>query len=126
MTTKELQRDRPHTPTGLKSPPLLLQDTAAFHSFNKLTEKRLKHHRPSHTQARRAREVNTMNNKLSAPVKSLCSKIALERTRPAQWNEASQLRRLAINMLDSGHSDGAVIAWLQALLGDALQAHARR
>lgn len=63
---------------------------------------------------------------LSAPVKSLCNKVALERTRPAQWNEANQLRRQAIDMLGSGQSDGAVIAWLQALLGDALQAHARR
>ena len=126
MTTKELQRDRPHTPTGLKSPPLLLQDTGAFHSFNKLTEIRLKHNHPSHTQARRAREDNPMNSKLSAPVKSLCNKIALERTRPVQWHEASQLRRKAIDMLGSGQSDGAVIAWLQALLGDALKSHARR
>ena len=77
-------------------------------------------------QARRARETNTMNIKLSAPVKSLCNKIALERTRPAQWNEAAQLRRKANDMLGSGQSDDAVIAWLQALLGDALQAQARR
>ena len=66
-----------------------------------------------------------MKTKLPPPVRSLCSKIALERTRPAQWNEATQLRRKAIDMLGSGQSDGAVIAWLQALLGDALQAHAR-
>ena len=67
-----------------------------------------------------------MNNKLSAPVKSLCNKIALERVRPAQWNEAAQLRRKANDMLGSGQSDGAVLATLQALLGDALQAQARR
>lgn len=41
-------------------------------------------------------------------------------------NEAAQLRRKANDMLDGGQSDGAVIAWLEALHGDALQAQARR
>lgn len=67
-----------------------------------------------------------MNNKLSAPVKSLCNKIALERTRPATWQTAARLRSEAQDKLTAGRSAGEVEAWLQALLGDALVAQARR
>lgn len=63
---------------------------------------------------------------LPASIKSLCGKVALERTRRAQWDEGAQLRRKANDMLTSGQSDNAVQAWLQALLGDALVAQARR
>lgn len=62
---------------------------------------------------------------LPASIKSLCGKVALERNRRAQWDDGAQLRRKASGMLTSGQSDSAVLAWLQALLGDALTAQAR-
>lgn len=67
-----------------------------------------------------------MTTPLPASIKSLCSRVALERNRRAQWDEAAQLRRKANEMLTSGQSPDALTAWLQALLGDALTAQARR
>lgn len=63
--------------------------------------------------------------KLPTETKSLCSRIALERTRPAQWKTASELRRQAQAMLVSGQPPMMVEAHLQALLGDALKAQAK-
>ena len=62
--------------------------------------------------------------KLPTETKSLCSRIALERTRPAQWKAASELRKVAQAMLVSGSTPMMVAAHLQALLGDALRAQA--
>lgn len=79
------------------------------------------------THAGVAREDNIMSEtmKLSAAAKSLIGRVALERGRPTLWAESSKLRGQANDMLATGQSDGAVTAWLQALLGDALQAQAK-
>jgi hypothetical protein len=62
--------------------------------------------------------------KLTPEIKSLCSKIALERTRPAQWQTAAELRKDALRVLTSGEPIEGVQAWLHGLLGDALKAQA--
>lgn len=62
--------------------------------------------------------------KLSPELKTLCARIALERTRPAQWRTAGEMRRQAQAMLLSGQPPMLVQAHLQALLGDALKAQA--
>ena len=62
--------------------------------------------------------------KLTPELKSLCSKIALERTRPAQWQTSAELRKDAARVLASGQSIEGVQAWLRGLLGDALRAQA--
>lgn len=63
--------------------------------------------------------------KLSATTKAQIGRLALERTRPALWQETAQMRALALDKLTAGQSEGSVTAWLQALLGEALQAHAK-
>lgn len=63
--------------------------------------------------------------KLTPELKSLCSKIALERTRPAQWKTGAELRKDCQRVLASGEPIEGVQAWLQGLLGDALKAQAR-
>lgn len=63
--------------------------------------------------------------KLPTETKSLCARIALERTRLAQWQTASELRKQALAMLVSGQPPMQVQAHLQALLGDALRAQAK-
>ena len=63
--------------------------------------------------------------KLPTEFKSLCSKVALERTRPAQWQTAAQLRADAQARLSAGRPAAEVQAWLHALLGDALKAQAK-
>lgn len=63
--------------------------------------------------------------KLTPELKTLCAKIALERTRPAQWRTAGEMRKQAQAMLVSGSPPMLVQAHLQALLGDALQAQAK-
>ena len=62
--------------------------------------------------------------KLQPKLKSLCSKVALERTRPVQWKTAADLRRDAGRILELGKSPEEVEAWLQSLLVDALGAQA--
>ncbi len=62
--------------------------------------------------------------KLTPELKSLCSRIALERTRPAQWKTAAELRKDTARVLASGQTVEGVQAWLQGLLGDALRAQA--
>ena len=62
--------------------------------------------------------------KITPEIKSLCSKIVLERTRPAQWKTAAELRKDAARVLASGQPVEGVQAWLQGLLGDALKAQA--
>ena len=63
--------------------------------------------------------------KLPTETRSLCSRIALERIRPAQWQAASELRKQAQAMLASGQPPMLVTAHLQALLGDALRDQAK-
>lgn len=63
--------------------------------------------------------------KLSPEIKSLCSKIALERTRPAQWKTGAELRKDCQRVLASGQPIESVQAWLHGMLGEALQAQAR-
>lgn len=65
------------------------------------------------------------NQKLSAPAKNLCGRVALERTRPALWQETARLRAQALDKLAQGQSTAMVEAWLTALCGDALQAQSR-
>lgn len=62
--------------------------------------------------------------KLPAEIKSLCARVALEKTRPMQWQTGAELRKQAQVMLASGQSTMMVHAHLQALLGDALKAQA--
>lgn len=62
---------------------------------------------------------------LTPEIRHLCSKIALERTRPAQWKTAQELRKDAKRVLDSGQTPEGVQAWLEGLLGQALAAQAR-
>ena len=60
------------------------------------------------------------NKTLPKLVKSLCSKVALERTRPAAWIDAKALRSAAREMLDSGQSESEVAEWLAGELAAAL------
>jgi hypothetical protein len=62
--------------------------------------------------------------KLTPELKSLCSRIALERTRPAQWKTAAELRKDTARVLASGQPVEGVQAWLQGLLAAALAAQA--
>jgi hypothetical protein len=57
-----------------------------------------------------------MIQQLPKEFKSLCAKISLERTRPAQWVEAHQLRRDALRELATGKPIDEVREWLQGLL----------
>lgn len=58
---------------------------------------------------------DSMNQEL----RKLCIRIAIERTRPAQQQTASELRRDTQRALTSGTSIEGVQAWLQSLLIDA-------
>ena len=58
--------------------------------------------------------------RLPLEIKHLCAKIAHERTRPQQWQTASELRRDTQRALASGTDVEGVQAWLQGLLSDAL------
>lgn len=62
--------------------------------------------------------------KLDAETRSLCSRIALERTRPVMKQTAEEVRRDALRVLASGRPPDEVQAWLRALLGDAMKAQA--
>ena len=63
---------------------------------------------------------------LPAEIKSLCARVALEKTRPMQWQTGAELRKQAQAMLASGQPQMMVHAHLQALLADSLAAQARR
>ena len=60
------------------------------------------------------------------PVKSLCARVGMERTRKAAWDAAKALRAEARAMLDAGRTDDEVLAWLQGELGAALTSQSRR
>ena len=61
---------------------------------------------------------------LQQNLKSLIAKICHERSRPAQWLAAADLRRDATRILESGKSPEEVEAWLRGQLADALAAQA--
>ena len=63
--------------------------------------------------------------KLPTELKFLCNKIATERTRPALWLEAQQLRRDALRELSTGKPIAWVQDWLHGLLADALAAQSK-
>ena len=63
-----------------------------------------------------------MTQQLPKQFKFLCAKIALERTRPAQWKTAAELRKDTERVLVSGASVTATQTWLEGLLADALAA----
>ena len=63
--------------------------------------------------------------KLSTETKTLCSRIALERTRPVMKQTAQELRTDTMRVIQSGRPAAEVRAWLQGMLGDVLQAQAR-
>ena len=60
--------------------------------------------------------------KLAPDLRFLCNKIACERTRPAQWKTAAELRKDTERVLASGASVTATQTWLEGLLADALAA----
>jgi hypothetical protein len=61
---------------------------------------------------------------LTPEIKKLCSRIALERTRPAMKQTAAEMRRDVQRVLAAGQPHEGVQAWLTGLLGDALKAQA--
>ena len=66
-----------------------------------------------------------MTQQLPKEFKFLCNKIACERTRPALWLEAQQLRRDALRELAAGKPIAWVQDWLHGLLADALAAQSK-
>ena len=60
------------------------------------------------------------------PIKSLCARVALERTRKAAWDAAKALHAEARVMLSAGRTEDDVLAWLHGELCTALAAQARR
>jgi hypothetical protein len=65
-----------------------------------------------------------MQPKLPPDVKAMCSRVALERMRPAIKQTSLELRKDALRVLQSGQPPEAVRAWLQGLQADALAAQA--
>lgn len=64
--------------------------------------------------------------KLPAEIKTLCSRIAHERTRPVMTRTSLELRKQAQAMLASGSPAMLVDAHLHALLADAHRAQASK
>ena len=60
--------------------------------------------------------------KLAPELRFLCNKVASERTRPALWKTAAELRKDTERVLVSGASVTATQTWLEGLLADALAA----
>lgn len=52
--------------------------------------------------------------RLDAEIKNLCGRVALERTRPLQWQAADQLRKDAQGQLAAGAARADLVQWLQA------------
>ena len=59
------------------------------------------------------------------PLKSLCARVALERTRGAVWDAAKVLRVKSREMLDAGRSEVDVEAWLHGELAAAVASQSR-
>lgn len=53
-------------------------------------------------------------NPLSDHVRTLCNRVATERTRAATWKEAAQLRKEAQQRLAAGATLDAVAEWLES------------
>ena len=63
--------------------------------------------------------------KLTADLRFLCNKIACERTRPAQWKTAAELRKDTQRELASGRTVADAQTWLEGLLADAIAAQSK-
>ena len=63
--------------------------------------------------------------KLPTELRFLCNKIACERTRPAQWKTAAELRKDTERVLASGQTLADARTWLESLLADALAAQSK-
>ena len=63
--------------------------------------------------------------KLTADLRFLCNKIACERTRPAQWKTAAELRKDTERVLASGRTVADAQTWLEGLLAAALAAQSK-
>ena len=63
--------------------------------------------------------------KLTADLRFLCNKIANERTRPALWKTAAELRKDTERVLASGQTVADAQTWLEGLLADALAAQSK-
>ena len=63
--------------------------------------------------------------KLAPELKFLCNKIACERTRPAQWKTAAELRKDTARVLASGQTVADAQTWLESLLAAALAAQSK-
>ena len=63
--------------------------------------------------------------KLAPELKFLCNKIACERTRPAQWKTAAELRKDCMRVLASGQTVADAQTWLEGLLAAALAAQSK-
>ena len=63
--------------------------------------------------------------KLAPELKFLCNKIACERTRPAQWKTAAELRKDTERVLASGRTVADAQTWLEGLLAAALAAQSK-
>jgi len=63
--------------------------------------------------------------KLAPELKFLCNKIASERTRPAQWKTAAELRKDTERVLASGQTLADARSWLESLLAAALAAQSK-
>ena len=63
--------------------------------------------------------------KLPTELKFLCNKVASERTRPALWKTAAELRKDTERVLASGQTVADAQTWLESLLADALAAQSK-
>ena len=59
--------------------------------------------------------------RLDAEIKNLCGRVALERTRPLQWQTAQQLRKDAQGRLAAGTARADLVAWLQTQHDEAVR-----
>ena len=66
-----------------------------------------------------------MTQQLPKEFKVLCNKIACERTRPAQWKTAGELRKDTARVLASGRTLADARSWLEGLLAAALAAQSK-
>lgn len=67
-----------------------------------------------------------MIQRLTPTAKSLCSRVALEQTRPQQWLISRQLRSEAIARVSAGQSESDVLGWLQGMLDAAVSVQTSR
>jgi len=66
-----------------------------------------------------------MTQQLPKQFRFLCNKIATERTRPALWKTAAELRKDCTRVLASGQTLADAQTWLESLLADALAAQSK-